>query len=152
MNCSFLLLVSSVGYEGTEVRSEMKKTPAACTEDVTHMKMAGICVRLRGEGVWSTKLGFGLCFTATLSSNPHHRHRKVLYSLEKWHCSPNPIAPDFDPEKKKNWPREPLKLNWWRREQGKPARMSQLWDSLWIPAAEILEFPLSGASSIQDHG
>lgn len=152
MNCSFLLLHFLGGYEGIERRSEMKKTPVACTDEVMPMKTAEICVGLHGEGVWSIKLGF--CCVLFLHWAKTHTtcqgksfipQKPNCCPLEKWYCSQNPISPDFDPKKEVKCPREHLKVNWWLSSEegaGKPARMSQLWDFHWIPAADDLKFPL----------
>lgn len=91
MNCSFLLFRFLSGCERIEARSEMKKTPVACTEDVTHMKIAEICVRLHGGGSLEHKARV-LCFFPTVSWNPQHTPGKVLYSTKAKELSLGEVA------------------------------------------------------------
>lgn len=93
----------------------MKKTPVACTEDVTHMERAEICVRLQGKGAQS--LGFVVFSCYTELKPPARARKSSLFHKEvspaEMALLPSPISADSDPKKKGDCPREHLKLNWW---------------------------------------
>lgn len=159
MNCSFLLLRFLGGYEGIEARREMKKTPVACTEDVTHMKTAEICVRLHREGVWSIKLGF-CCVSFLHWAKTHSTHQEKPFipqrpnccPLEKWHCNQNSISPDFDPKKEVKGPREHLKLNWWISHEEGTGKTSQDEPALGFPLDSCSWWPQIPSPRCQQRG
>lgn len=142
MNCSFLLFCFLSWIR--EDRSEKWDEENSCCMHWgcdTHENSWNLCQTPRG-GSLEHKAWVLLCFTAALSSNPQHTPSKVLYStkpcsLEEWHCSPNPISPDFDPKKKENFPRggELVERGAGKSRQDEPAVGFPLDSCSWEPRA-----------------